>query len=79
MDEYKKVVFPKQHFLKKELQIWEFESFIVGSKFRFLGGQLKGVLASDFFFGRRPTMVADNFCQSFSLSPASDNIEIKFW
>ena len=58
------------------MRIWIIYSWI---QISFFGGQIKGVLASDFFFGRRPTMVADNFCQSFSLSPASDKIEIKFW
>ena len=63
VDEYKKVVCPKKCFRKRKFYLWDFESFIFWSKFRFLGGLLYDVFASIFFpiFRRPPVMLVDIF------------------
>ena len=61
-------------FSKKEFQIWDFESFILWSKFTFFGGLLYGILAS--IFRRRLTiMVVDIFTQPLCI-PLRGNISL---
>ena len=65
---------PKIMFSEKELQIWDFESFIFGFKFRFFGGGGGGEGGaegsfrrySQLFFCLRPTVVVDIFTQPLS-------------
>ena len=63
VDEYKKAVCPKKCFRKRKFYLWDFESFIFWSKFRFLGRLLYDVFASIFFpiFRRPPVMLVDIF------------------
>ena len=62
MDEYKKL-YARKNVFKKKIYLWDFESFIFWSKFRFLGGLLYDVFASIFFpiFRRPPVMLVDIF------------------
>ena len=71
VDGYKKVVCPKYYFQEKYSKIWDFESFIFWSKFRFLGDCLRKFYPVLFLiFRRRPTMVTDIFTQHLPRSPS---------